>query len=377
MLCRTTATVLLGALAVFLILAVTGCFSSRKIPAKGQLHNYALATTVDDESARYYLESYLSGNVRDATLHQRIEKIHAQLRDDVPSREQLREISTEFSVDFAALAFADQLLKQPGNAPLQKQFLANLAKVQNGTIVYPKSDVLIMFVPGYDYVANGSKTGADFAQPRKLLKQAGYEVHFVTIDPLGSVEENAAYLAKDILSHRDRKIAVAGASSAGPAIHLALGKVLKPDDLIKVKAWLNLGGILQGSPVLEQFSSGPKGWLFSSIIWAKGWKRSSFDSMSVAASRTRFATLSVPGHIAIYNYLGLSLSGNISGFARDKYWLMRKDGPNDGLTLLPDIVAPHSLSILSPTTDHFFAEDPEIDHKTLALLVTIIERISD
>ena len=52
-------------------------------------------------------------------------------------------------------------------------------------------------------------------------------------------------------------------------------------------------------------------------------------------------------------------------------------GPNDGLTLLPDIVAPNNLSILSPTTDHFFAEDPEIDRKTLALLVTIVERIQD
>lgn len=377
MFCRTTASVLIGLLTVLSIIAVSGCVSGRKIPANGRLYDYALTTSVDDECARYYLENYLSGNVRDAALHQRIEKIHAQLRDDVPSREQLRAISTEFSVDFAALVFADQLLKQPGNAPLQKQYLANLTKVQNGTIVYPKSDVLIMFVPGYDYVANGPKTGADFARPRKLLEQAGYDIHFVTIDPLGSVEENAAYLAQSILSHRGRKIALAGASSAGPAIHLALGKLLKPDDLTNVKAWLNLGGILQGSPVLDQFSSGPKGWLFSTIIWAKGWPRSSFDSMSVAASRTRFAPLSVPGHIAIYNYLGLSLSGNISGFARDKYWMMRKDGPNDGLTLLPDIVAPHSLCILSPTTDHFFAEDPEIDRKTLALLVTIIERIAE
>ena len=255
--------------------------------------------------------------------------------------------------------------------------LENLAAVRAGTAVYPKKATLIMLVPGYDYVANGVKTGADFARPRKLLEQAGYEVLFVAIDPLGSVEENAAFLAKDILAHRGRNIALAGASSAGPAIHLALGKLLQPEEVAHVKAWLNLGGILQGSPVLDQVASGPKRWLFSTVIWFKGWPRSSFDSMKIDVSRARFATLSVPPHIAIYNYLGLSLSGNISDFARDKYSMMREDGPNDGLTLLPDIIAPHSLSILSPTTDHFFAQDPEIDRKTLALLVTILERIPE
>ncbi len=364
-------------LAVIGLVASTGCSSPRKIPAKGSLQDYAISTTVDDESAKYYLECYLAGKVQDLRLHQRIEKIHEQFREDLPSREQLKKISTGFSVDFAALVFGNQLLKQEGNARLQRQFLKNFERVENGTVNYPKREMLIMFVPGYDYVANGRKTGADFARPIKLLEQAGYDVQLVKIDPLGSVEENAAYLAKSILSNRQCKIALAGASSAGPAIHLALGKLLKPDELANVRAWLNLGGILQGVPVLDKFSSGAKGRLFSTILWFKGWKWSSFESMYTPVSRKRFATLAVPAHIAVYNYVSLSLSGNISNFARDKYLMMREDGPNDGLTLLPDIVAPNSLSILSPNTDHFFAEDPKIDSKTLALLVTILERMAD
>jgi hypothetical protein len=364
-------------LALLGVVTGTGCSSGPKIPVQGSLQNHAITTTVDHPSARYYLEYYLAGKVTDAPLHRRIGEIHGQLQHNVPTRDQLKEISHEFSLDFAALLFAQQLLKQPGNAELQSQFLRNLEAVRAGTAVYPKKDTLIMLMPGYDYAANGAQTGADFARPRKLLEQAGYEVHFVAIDPLGSVEENAAFLAKDILAHRHRNIALAGASSAGPAIHLALGKLLQPGELTHVKAWLNLGGILQGSPVLDQVASGPKGWIFSAVIWFKGWPRSSFDSMQVAVSRERFATLSVPPSIAIYNYLGLSLSGHISDFARDKYAMMREDGPNDGLTLLPDIIAPRSLSILSPTTDHFFAQDPEIDRKTLALLVTILERIPE
>ena len=347
-------------LVVIGLIVGTSCSSAGKIPASGSLHDYALATTVDDATAKYYLENYLAGRVQDADLHRRLEKMDGELGNAVPTREQLKAISREFSVDTAALVFGDQLLKQPANAPFQKQFLANLEKVRGGLIEYPGKDVLILLVPGFDYVKNGRKTGADFARPKQLLEQAGYEVQLVAIDPLGGVEENAAFLARSIASHPQRRIALAGASSAGPAIHLALGKLIEPGDSKNVKAWLNLGGILQGVPVLDQFSSGPKGWLFSTVVHLKGWKPASFASMRTQVSRSRFATLSVPSHIVVCNYVGLSLSGDISRFARDKYSMMRADGPNDGLTLLPDILPPNSLSILAPRSDHFFAEDREI-----------------
>jgi len=363
-------------LLVSIALTGLGCmWSVKKIPTRAEFHGYPIATTVDSESAKYYLENYLAGKNTDSRLQHRIEVLEQAKPAILPTRDDLKTISNDFSLDFAALHFVHRLLSQPGNPELQKQYLSNLKKIKSRTIQFPKKDILILLVPGYDYVENGHITGADLRKPREILEQSGYEVAFVDIDPIGSVEENAAYLSERIREKKHRKIAVAGASSAGPAIHLALGKLLSPQETKNVKAWLNLGGILRGSPLLDKFSTGPKGWLFSAIIWFKGWRRYSFESMYAEVSRKRFETLSVPQHIQIYNYLGLSLSGNISKYGRDKYSMMIDDGPNDGLTLLPDIIAPNSLSILSPTTDHFFAQDPEIDLKTLALLVTIIQRI--
>ena len=55
---------------------------------------------------------------------------------------------------------------------------------------------------------------------------------------------------------------------------------------------------------------------------------------------------------------------------------MREDGPNDGLSLIPDLMVPNAYSILAPKSDHFFAEDPEIDIKTIALLKTILEKLA-
>ncbi len=354
-------------------LAGAGCLSSFQTPARGDFHGHAIASTVDHESARYFLEEYAAGTGQSSPRYARIKALEARMKG-LPNREDLQQISREFSLDFAALFFADRLMKEGANVQLQKQFLANAQRVRAG-VPLPSRELLILMVPGYDYAENGPVTGADLAKPMALIQKAGYDVQFVQIDPLGSVEENAAVLKSYILKNQNRTIVVVGPSSAGPAIHLVLGRLLAAGETSNIAAWLNLGGILQGSPLLDQFSTGPKGLLFSAILWFKGWRRESFESMNAAVSRRRFATLRVPAHIAIYNYIGLSLSGSISKFGRDKYWLMREDGPNDGLTLLPDMIAPNSHSILSPGTDHFFAEDPDIDLKTLALLVTIVERL--
>jgi hypothetical protein len=365
--------------AVLVIISLTeiGCmWSVKKIPTRAEFHDHQIDTAVDSEAAKVYLESYLHGKAVDPDLRQKIDSLENENPGTLPTRDELKKVAEDFSVDFAALFFANRLLSQSGNPQLQKRYLENLEKVRQQKAKFPRKDILIMLVPGYDYVANGHVTGADFRKPRELFEQAGYEVFFVDIDPIGSVEENAAYLRKCIVKYKHRKIAVAGASSAGPAIHLALGQATDREDLRNVRAWVNLGGILQGVPVLDQFSDGPKGWLFSTIIWFKGWRKYSFESMYTEVSRKRYQTLDVPRHILIYNYVGLSLSGEISKFARDKYSMMMDEGPNDGLTLLPDIIAPNSLSILSPKTDHFFAQDPEIDKKTLALVVTILERIN-
>jgi hypothetical protein len=76
--------------------------------------------------------------------------------------------------------------------------------------------------------------------------------------------------------------------------------------------------------------------------------------------------------ILVINYLGLSLSGQLSKYSKDKYPLLISEGPNDGLTLLSDIIAPNSLTIIALGSDHFFAEDHRINDKTVALAKVVI-----
>lgn len=355
-------------------LQLAACGGTPKIPVAGEMFGQHIETTVDSDKARYYVESYLSGKHQDVALSSEMDALHRAYERSIPSREDLRAISQEFSVDLAALFFAHRLLADECNATLNQAFATHLntdVTIAAGIV----SSYVVLFVPGWDYAANGHATGADFARPRELASEFGLENHLVELPPTGSVEQNANVLASMIAKHNasGKKLILAAASSAGPAVHLALGELLGDSERRSVKAWLNLGGILQGSPLVDFVEARP--WLFNPIVWFMGWDKDAIRSMATKQSRERFSRLPTSAGILVVNYLGVPLSGQLSRHSRDKYPLLRSDGPNDGLTLLADVIAPDGLTIVAMGSDHFFAEDPRINEKTVALMKLMLTQL--
>mgnify|MGYP001558927031 CR=1 FL=1 len=346
-----------------------------KIPVTGELGPYRIQSTVDSKYAQYYLEAYLADKRTTPSLDKKIDSLYIEFADRLPERNDLERISNDFSTDFAALFWGSKLLSIPHNQEVQKKFVKNFELIKRGSREIASNKYVILLVPGLDYKENGPVTGADLKTQVDIFRAYGLTVVFVEIPPLGTVEENAAVIAENIKKNSNQSILIAGASSAGPAIHLALSKSLTIDETRSVKAWLNLGGVINGSPVIDWIDSGLTYPLWRILIWSKGWKPETFTSLRADVSRERAALLTLPAHIKAINYVGLSLSGNISRFAQDKYWIMSSQGPNDGLALLPDMVLPNSVTIIAPESDHFFAEDPMIKDKSVALLNTVVELV--
>ncbi len=353
---------------VLLLLFLGGCSSVARVPAKAGAFGQRVNTTVDSEAARYFLERYLPGKNENGVLDAKFRELYRRYEKSAPSREMLREVSDDFSVDVAAMFLADRLLGEECNRALNQSYAGFLAS--NAPLTADVAPYVLLFVPGWDYVESGHLTGANFAEPRKLAATFNIDHLLVAIPPAGSVEENARVLQKEILQQiqRGKKVLLAGASSAGPTIHLTLGELLSEKELASVKAWINLGGILQGSPLIDEFQSWPKRWLFDLGIRYMGWQRDAVLSMSVEQSRPRFQRMRKAPNLLIVNYIGIPLSGQITRNASDKYPLLRQYGPNDGLTLLTDIIPPGSLTLVAFGSDHFFAEDPEINRKTAAMM---------
>lgn len=358
---------------VLTCLVLGACSSIPRIPATGEFAGQRVATTVDAEVARYYLERYSQGKHENRELDARIAAIYRSHEVALPSRDELKAISVSLSVDFAALFFADRLLHDSCNKTLNRLF-AHYFEQDARLDSSISAAYQILFVPGWDYVSNGGLTGSDFAKPRELATRAGFENHLVRLPPTGSVEAGARVVAAEVsrLRRSGKKILLAGTSSAGPAIHLALGELLDDRERSAVKVWLNLGGILRGTPLVDYFEALPQRLLLDFYAWAKGWDRQAIPSMGTVASRKRYSRLQLNSDLVVINYVGIPLSGQLSQYGETGYRMLRSHGPNDGLALVTDAIAPGSLTVVALGSDHFFAEHPQIDRKTRALMRLVV-----
>jgi hypothetical protein len=105
---------------IFLLLVSEGCSSLPRYQAEGQLLGETVSTTVDSEIARYYLENYLQGKRSNPIFDEKIDRLYQEQGNTQPTREELKEISQTFSVDFATLFLADRLWDIEENRKLQK-----------------------------------------------------------------------------------------------------------------------------------------------------------------------------------------------------------------------------------------------------------------
>jgi hypothetical protein len=92
------------------------------LPVRGSVGMQTIETRVDSEAARYYLEHYLPGNRMDTELDERIDLVYQSANGGLPDRGELKRLSDEFSVDFAALYLADQIAHIPVNRRFSDRF---------------------------------------------------------------------------------------------------------------------------------------------------------------------------------------------------------------------------------------------------------------
>ena len=73
----------------------------------------------------------------------------------------------------------------------------------------------------------------------------------------------------------------------------------------------------------------------------------------------------------VVNYLGIPVTGSISFWGQSGFYSLRKYGPNDGITLLSDMMIPGGVTLADLENDHFMRGKP-LDITTVALAITAI-----
>jgi hypothetical protein len=347
------------------LLLLSSCAGLR---VSGVVGGQAIDTRVDSEVARYYLGNYLAGKHTNAALDERIDRVYQSANAHLPDRSELKHLSDDFSVDFAALYFADQISRSPLNQRFRSAFEQAYEYASEafpeGRLKLPENyEVLV--VPTYLY-KRLFVAGADMAVPRAALEKAGLNCYFVETADDGPVESNADIVAAAIRARaRDgRRLIILSASKSGPEVALALTK-LDPAETGHVVAWINAVGALQGTPLADDR-------IFPELEYIVGeLDPQGMESMTTARSRQRFDSFRVPEHVLVVNYFGIPVSGSVSFWIRRSYSPMRKYGPNDGNVLLPDMIFPGGVTLFELGSDHFMRNRP-LDISTVALAITVI-----
>ncbi|NND68498.1 MAG: hypothetical protein HKN19_13000 [Halioglobus sp.] len=343
---------------------------------EGVLAGIAVHTTVDSPYAKALLEAPRSAHVAEPWPG-------CQSLQDVPTAEALTALSRKYSPDTATALLIRCLGEIPEIARAQRLFLDNVAAARADfsalaeKLAPHRDDYLLLFVPGWGYRENGAETGADLRRPRELMSEMGFTNVLVPLLDNGGVEENAAILSaalREALASNKRVVLVS-ASSGGPTV---VASLTEPDIAghAGLAGWLNICGVLNGSPVIDAFTHWSRAWLLRLVSMFEGWRYPDLLSLSRSQSASRYRRFHAPPQLTIVNYVGIPFSGQVSDEGRFFYNLLKKQGPNDGLTLITEAMAP-GYTVLAVGSDHFINEDPAIDRKTLALLPVMLELIDE
>jgi hypothetical protein len=322
-----------------------------------------LERLVDSESARGLLADVLAGRSADAG-------------DDAaapPQQAELRDLSEEVSLDFAALSFAQAVSADGLSRPVQASFHrflrdepADTERMLRRPGAFPYT---VLFAPSWMYQSH-PETGADFAHQRRMLDRLGIAYRLIDSRQDAAVEENAAAIARAVRAARDEGLGdliVVSASKSGAEVALALSRVLTPEDAAPVVAWINIVGALGGSPLADTALRPPTSWVARSVFWLRGWDWAGMVSMSTDASRERLRGARMPEWITVVNVIAVPLSGTVGPTVYWGYQILRRHGPNDGAVLLTDTVWPGGVNLVAIGPDHLFAPR-EDDRHNLAML---------
>lgn len=242
-------------LALMASLEIQVACATRRFPAAAVVFGERIDTTMDSPAAAYYLGSHFGGTRNNPALDEKIDRLHARApADRLPHRDELLVVAGEFSTDFAALFFADRVRRQIENARVYAMFADYLSAPKDGADLLAPSDgrYVILFAPGWDCISNRSATGApsrtrDDSSPRSASR---------TISPnwprtAPSKRTPGKSCKRSIAPWR----ATSASSSSAPAQReqrsISRSDAIKAAGARAPAAWLNLGGSLQGSPLIE------------------------------------------------------------------------------------------------------------------------------
>lgn len=290
---------------------------------------------------------------------------HAHWRD--LSQEVLSRIAADEGVDFATALLYARIRNSAEHGPC----CDSVETIQDapGNEDY-KKDVLFGIVPGAFYRQH-LETGADGRKLREALDRLGFSYELIPVESIGTVRGNASiigdWLARQV---KERPIILVSLSKGGAEIKMALSMPGTVRNFENVAAWMNIGNVLNGSPMITWLRERP--WcmgLYRLIFFLQRRNFGFVLEMDRGHDSLLAREVELPEHVKLYHVSGFPLARHMST-PRAAQWRQRLShlGPNDSVSLLSDLCALPGTIIPVFGTDHYFQPDWDIGPALSAIL---------
>jgi hypothetical protein len=256
----------------------------------------------------------------------------------------LAELTRAHGVDFATALWYDRVR----SAEPHRAFIEAVEALDADAALPPTSARLLVAPAAFwrEY----PQFGADGAAVLEVARALGMDAEMIRTPSIGSVSENARVIRDALEREADGSVVLASLSKGGADVRMALEQ--DPALVRKVRAWINVCGIVHGSPLVDEMLDGPWWRRLALRAFLARWRAGFGLIRELRHAPSPRAT--APAGMYVVNVVACPLSTHTAGAIRKRHRQLASLGPNDGSTLLTDAIVDGGVVYPVWGADHYF-----------------------
>jgi len=291
----------------------------------------------------------------------------------LPTAGKIQEIATREGIDAATA----QLYQSVVESPQHRTFIRRVDEIcQRSEPRRWQAEAPLIIVPGAFYREN-PRSGADGRILREQAERLGCQTGIIPIASRGFLKQNGRIICDWLLEHQEQPVILASLSKGGADVKLAMAEPDAADAFKNVTAWVNLCGILSGTPMAEWLLSRNPAALLNRLYYTlRGQGLGFLRDLGHGFGRPLDFELQLPEHIRMVTIAGFPLREHMTtALARRCHRRLTHLGPNDGSLILSDVCALPGLLYPIWGADHYLRPQTDVNQLVLGVLQYLDEEL--
>jgi hypothetical protein len=294
------------------------------------------------------LRPYVAPMLDEVGLLARAAEEAQSLQGGVPDGKTLQELTQGQGIDLATAIFYQAILASPTHGPFVRAVDAEASAP-----LLTASNLHLIIVPAL-YYQELPQYGGNGEAIAAIAQACGMRVTVAPLLSKGSLSDNAAILWQT-LCRADCEALLLSLSVGGGEVRLMLADHARAPELARLVGWVNICGLVRGAPLVTQLLGNPLRRLHARTVC----KVIGLDFNLVReldpAHQAWQGPVVLPPALRVVNLIGVPLHSHVQQRSLFKrYEWMQTLGPNDGMSLLTDLLVEPGMIYPLWGADHYF-----------------------